>query len=256
MIERLRSEFFIFMLALQFLTRLPISVTNEFTSERMTASVRYYPLVGLLIGAIAATTFAVSLIVFPTVIAVLISTSLGILLTGAFHEDGLADTFDGIGGGSSSTASLEIMKDSRIGVYGMLALTLALALKIAGLSAMPSATCVVALLSAHAISRWSSVVVIATSTYVRDDGTGKPTAEGIGMPSFMFATLPVILATAVLYCYTSPLEAAGALIGLALAHILIRLYFERKIGGYTGDCLGAAQQASELGLYLGILACQ
>lgn len=254
--SRLQFEFFTFVLALQLLTRLPIRLSKAYSEERMAASVRYFPLVGLLIGIIAASTYKFGLFLFPVIVAILVSTAVTTLVTGGFHEDGLADTFDGIGGGSTAAHSLEIMKDSRIGVFGLLALTLALATKVASLTALPATTIAITLVSAHCLSRWSTVLVIATSSYARDEGAGKPTSKNIGKSAFAFATLSAVVAIALLYYQLSPLLAGCSVIGLAMSHVLIRLFFERKIGGYTGDCLGATQQVGELGIYLGLLACQ
>lgn len=256
MIKRLRTEFFVFALALQFLTRLPVSTADAYSRERLAASVRHYPLVGTLIGAFAAATYAAGSAVFPSVVAVLLSTALTILFTGAFHEDGLSDTFDGIGGGLTPERSLEIMKDSRIGAYGALALLMTLALKVTTLSALSPTTIVVGLIAAHGLSRWSSVLVIATSRYVRDEGAGMPTADGINKPGLIYATLIGFACLVLVYVLLTPSAALGSAVGLASAHLLIRLFYERKVGGYTGDCLGATQQVSEIGIYLGLLACQ
>jgi adenosylcobinamide-GDP ribazoletransferase len=256
MIGRLKSELSAFLLALQFLTRLPVPAGNAWSPERFAASVRHYPLVGVLIGSIVSAVYAVASMVFPAILAVLISTAFGALLTGAFHEDGLADTFDGIGGGGTAEESLEIMKDSRIGVFGMLALTMAISIKVSALSALSPFAVVVGLAAAHGLSRWSAVVVIATSHYVRDHGTGKPTAAGVSMPGLIYSTSVALACLALLYFLLAPGIAAGGIIGLLIGHLLIRRFFERKLGGYTGDCLGAVQQVSEIGIYLGLLACR
>lgn len=256
MISRLKSELVALALAVQFLTRLPVRVTSAFSTERLAASVRHYPLVGMFVGSIAALAYASAQMLFPPVLAVLISTALVLLVTGAFHEDGLADTFDGIGGGVTREQSLAIMKDSRVGVYGALVLIVALAIKIATLSVLLPIVAIVSLVAAHGLSRWSSIVVIATSNYVREQGTGKPTAEGISRPGLIYASAVGLTCLALVYFVLTPAAALGGSVGLASGHLLMRLFFERKIGGYTGDCLGATQQASEIGMYLGILACQ
>lgn len=256
MISRLQFELFAFVLALQFFTRLPIKISKAYSEERMAASVRYFPLVGLLIGIIASTAYQFSLFIFPAIVAILVSIAVTALITGGLHEDGLADTFDGIGGGSTAAHALEIMKDSRVGVFGLMALTFALAIKVVSLATLPATTIAITLIGAHGLSRWSTVLVMATSSYVRENGTGKPTSKKISKGAFAFATLSAIAAIALLYFKLSPLMAGGSVIGLAISHLLIRLFFERKIGGYTGDCLGATQQVSELGIYLGLLACQ
>ncbi|MEM7509218.1 MAG: adenosylcobinamide-GDP ribazoletransferase [Pseudomonadota bacterium] len=243
-----------FLLAVQFLTRIPVPSQTLYTPERMAASVRYYPLVGLLVGGFSGLVFLISDAVFPHVIAVLLAIAAGLLLTGGFHEDGLADTFDGIGGGIDRARALEIMKDSRLGTYGTLALILAVALKASTLSLLPAGWIVLALIAAHGLSRLSSVLVIATSTYVRAEGTGKPVAE-----SASSATLIAVILTGVAIAigwnwFMPPIALAYALFGLVSGHVLMRLLFEPKLGGYTGDTLGAVQQSSELGVYLGLLA--
>lgn len=256
MIGRLRAEFYTFLLALQFLTRLPMLAADAYSPERFAASVRHYPLVGILVGAFAAATYAVCCLVYPSSVAVLLSTGLTVLVTGAFHEDGLSDTFDGIGGGVTRERSLEIMKDSRIGVFGAIALFVTIAIKAATLIMLPPATIAIGLIAAHGLSRWSSVAVIATSQYLRDAGIGKPTAGGISGAGLIYATLIGLLCLLLLYFFLTPRAAGAAAIGLGLGHLLIRLFYERKLGGYTGDCLGATQQVSEVGIYLGLLACR
>lgn len=254
MIAHVREEAAIFLHAMQFLTRLPMCSAIAFSPERLQAAARYFPLVGALVGAIGAIVFVLSDYVFPQPVAVLVSMGATLLATGAFHEDGLADTFDGVGGSATRERSLEIMKDSRIGTYGAGALVLALALKSAALFAMPVDAMVWLLIAAHAVSRFSSVFVIATSCYVRDHGTGKPVAAGLSLAAFGFATASAIVILTMFGLSVSWKAALGATVGAMMGHIALRLFFERKLGGYTGDCLGAVQQASEIGFYLGALA--
>ena len=147
MIKRVQSELFTFLLAVQFLTRVPLPTDAAFSPSRQAASVRHYPLVGVSVGGFAALVFFASLQLFPATIAVLLSTAATLLLTGAFHEDGLADTFDGIGGGLTKERSLEIMRDSRIGAYGSLALLIALPLKLVSLSLLVPVATIVCLIS-------------------------------------------------------------------------------------------------------------
>ena len=255
MIGRLKDEVFTFLLAIQFLTRVPVRLESAWSPERFAASVRHYPLVGLLIGGFAAAAIVGASEFFPTSVAVLLSTGLTMLLTGAFHEDGLSDAFDGIGGGTTRERALEIMKDSRIGVFGMLALAMAVLTKVTTLSILPVDVIVFSLVAAHGLSRWSCVLVIATSRYVRNDGTGKPVAASISVPAMIYATLVGAAGFGLLYFQLTPTIAVGACAGMLIGHTLIRLFYEPKIGGFTGDCLGATQQISELGIYLGILAC-
>lgn len=250
----MREQWVILLLALQFLTRLPVPASAGFTPERLTASTRYHPLVGVLIGALVALVYAAALLAWPPLVAVLLSLAASLLLTGAFHEDGLADMFDGVGGGLTRERALEIMKDSRLGTYGTAALVLALGLKVALLAAMPPGVVILALILGHGLSRFSSVLVIATSAYVRDHGTGKPVADGLSRESLAIAAGTALVLWLGLALGLGPVAALLGLLGLALGHWGIRRVFERKLGGYTGDCLGAVQQGSELGFYLGLLA--
>lgn len=255
MISFLRNEISILLIAVQFLTRLPLPLEIGFTEKRLASAPKYFPLVGILIGAIGALSFWCASLVFPPIISVLISTVLTCLITGGFHEDGLADTFDGIGGGQSREHALKIMKDSRIGTYGGLALGLVLALKVSTLSALSHTTIMIALITAHGLSRLSSVLVIATSKYARDQGTGKHTSDGVSKTGLTVAVLTGLLCIAALTITLSPMYALAAVIGCVLSHVIMRSFFEKKIDGYTGDTLGAVQQLSEIGIYLGLLAC-
>jgi adenosylcobinamide-GDP ribazoletransferase len=250
----MKGELAKLVLAVQFLTRLPLRTDKMFTPERMAQAPRYFPLVGILVGLVSAGVFWLAALVLPGYLAALLAVSAGLLLTGAFHEDGLADTFDGIGGGHTPVRALEIMKDSRLGTYGAASLFLALAIKVGALSAMPPIWVCAALPVAHCVSRFSAVCVIATSRYVREEGTGKPVATGISAASLIisgFTALGAVAVGAVLFPVVSLLS---GVVSLCFAHVLMRLFFEPKLGGYTGDTLGSVQQASEIGFYLGLLA--
>ncbi|MEL6692136.1 MAG: adenosylcobinamide-GDP ribazoletransferase [Pseudomonadota bacterium] len=250
----MRNEGALFLLAVQFLTRLPIGSAQLFTPDRMAESIRYYPLVGALVGGFSALVFYVATYVFPAPIAILLAIAAGLLITGAFHEDGLADTFDGIGGGVTRERALEIMKDSRLGTYGTLALVIALALKFSTLISLPVALVPIALITGHGLSRLSSLLVIATSRYVREEGTGKPVAGGISGIGLLIAGLTGLAIIAIWSLSYAPIALVWAIGGLLLGHVLMRFFFEPKLGGYTGDTLGAVQQVSEIGFYLGLVA--
>jgi adenosylcobinamide-GDP ribazoletransferase len=253
--ERLAEEWIVFLLALQFLTRLPLPAELGWSEARMAATPRWHPAVGALVGAAAAAVYWAAVQVFPPLLAVLLSTAAGVLLTGAFHEDGFADACDGLGGGTTREHALAIMRDSRLGTYGALGLGLIVAGKVAALAALPPAAVPVVLVAGHAASRASSAAVLATSAYVRDHGTGKPVAGGIGPRGLVLALGTGAAAVLALALVLPAATVAGALAGLGLGHWAMRRVFERRLGGYTGDCLGAVQQTSEVGLYLGVLAC-
>ena len=235
------------------MTRCPLFIQLPYTPERMNAAARYYPLVGLVVGCVGAGVYLLAIDAFGVSLAVLLSTAATILFTGAFHEDGFADTCDGFGG-QTRERTLEIMKDSRLGTYGTLGIGLLLAIKIIALTQIPPALVPCILVTTHGLSRLSSVVVIATSHYVRDEGTGKPTAAGLSSVSALIALSTGLIAIWGLMYFGSYRFAIASLIGLSLGHVTMRLVYQRKLGGYTGDCLGAVQQLSEVGGYLAILS--
>lgn len=250
--RRLAEEWAVFRLAVQFLTRLPVGRDPGWSPERMEATPRWYPAVGAIVGALSAAVFWAASAVLPGGLAVLLALAAGMLVTGAFHEDGFADCCDGLGGAVDRARALEIMKDSRLGTYGAVGLGLLLAVKAAALAGLPQAAVPAALVAGHAAGRGSAVLVIATSAYLRDHGTGKPVATGAGgLPLVAATTALALLPLAVVL----PVEAVAAgAFGLLAGHVAMRRVFERRLGGYTGDCLGAVVQTSETGLYLGLLA--
>ncbi|MEL7045548.1 MAG: adenosylcobinamide-GDP ribazoletransferase [Pseudomonadota bacterium] len=250
----MNREFVSFALALQFLTRLPIDVGTHYSPELFARSVRFYPLAGAIIGALGALIYVLSSALFPHAVAVVCSLVGLLLITGAFHEDGLADCFDGLGGGTDRAAKLRIMRDSRLGTYGTLALLSVFALRAGVLISFPANLIAWALILSHSLSRLSAVFVIRGSRYVREEGTGKPVAHALDGAAFSFAVasggvLLLLGATAAGF----PALASGTL-GLFLGHVVLRRWIEGHLGGYTGDTLGAIQQVSELGFLLGWLA--
>jgi adenosylcobinamide-GDP ribazoletransferase len=247
-----------FLLALRFLTRLPLPADVGYTPGRMAASTRWLPAAGAVIGALVAAVWLPAAALLPPLPAAVAATAASLLVTGAFHEDGLADCLDGLGGGSTRERALEIMRDSRIGSYGAAGLTLALlgrvALLAAAAEAAGSVAAALALVAAHAASRAASVAVIAAAPYARDHGTAKPVAEGITPGGVAVALATAALAGMPLALAVGAGAALAAAAGLALAAALIVRAFLRKLGGYTGDCLGATQQCAEAGFWLGLVA--
>ena len=248
----MRAEFVIFGLAVQFLTRLPVPVGDSYSLERAAASVQYYPLVGVLIGGFCAAVFWTATLVWPGLPSIILALVAGLLVTGALHEDGLADTLDGIGGGHTREQALAIMKDSRLGAYGALALIVALALKLSALSHLDVEIACIALVAAHGLSRLSSVLMITTSRYV--GSTPGPAAQKISAPGLLVACGTGIAIVVGLGGYLPLGVVSGALLGLATGHLLVRVLVHPTLGGHTGDTLGAVQQVSEVGVYLGLAA--
>lgn len=245
----------LFFIALQFFTRIPIPRWVGFEAAWLQQAARYFPAVGWVVALVTAGVYALAALVWPQPVAVLLSSIAGIWLTGAFHEDGFADVCDGFGGGLTPERVLEIMKDSRVGAYGAIGIALMLMLKISVLSSLPASYVIPALLMAHPLSRLASCSLIWCLEYARQEGKAKPLAEHMSNAEFALACATVLLPLAgLLYFQLLPWQ--NFLCGLALLMFatwwLARL-FVRRIGGFTGDCLGAVQQLSEVAFYLGIL---
>lgn len=253
MIRLLRAELSLFWLALQLLTRLPTPPTDDFSPVRLAAAARHYPSVGLVVGAFTGLVFWAAAWAFSPGVAALLATALGLLVTGAFHEDGLADVFDGLGAGDDRARALEIMRDSRLGAFGVAALGIALALKVTTLAA-PAATVAapMLLIAGHVGSRASMTLAMAASRPARADGVA-----AAAQPDLVAACVCAVVGVfaLLLVAWTVGVATAlGAGAGAVIGHFLARALYERRLGGYTGDCLGAVQQLSEIGLYLGALA--
>ena len=255
-----------FLLALQFFTRIPVTGRLAdwvgFSPAMLRASAAHFPGVGWVVGGLTAAVFWALLLALPSVpaapwVAAVASTVFGVLLTGAFHEDGLADLADGLGGSMDRTRALEIMKDSRIGSYGAIALVLAVLAKVgllALLAQVDAWLAVVALFAAHVTSRTVPLFVIRTLAHVGDtpQSKSKPLAESIGNAGLAAGLLWWALAMALVVWLlpTAPWAQAvlGALIGLGWMWRLLH----RRLQGFTGDGLGATQQVSEVLFYLGL----
>ena len=248
----LRRELALFFSALGFFTRLPVPAWVGYDAARLTQSARYFPAVGLLIGGIGAAVFWLAAVLWPQPVAVLLAMATTIYLTGAFHEDGLADTADGLGGGWDKQRILEIMKDSRVGSYGVIATVLALLGKFSLLASLDPALVPPALIAGHALSRLCATAVMATLDYVRDDASSKsrPVATRLGLGAFIVAA---VFGGVPLLALPLWQAVAGAVLA-ALATFWLAAKFRRWLGGYTGDCLGAVQQLAELAFYLGLAA--
>ena len=248
----LKRELEYFFGAVRFFTRLPVPGWVGHSAEALTSSARYFPAVGLLVGGIGALVYLGAALIWPKAVAVLLAMAATLYATGAFHEDGLADTVDGLGGGWDKTRILEIMKDSRVGSYGVVATVLALLGKFTLLVALDDALLPLALMAAHAVSRFAATSLLATMDYARDDDSAKsrPLAGRLSLPALSFAALFALLPLIFL-----PLENVWPACLLAgLACVWLAGLFRRWLGGYTGDCLGATQQFCELAFYLGLLA--
>ncbi len=229
--------------AVQFLTRVPVPAWVGHGPDQLDRAMRYLPLVGIGVGLIGAAVLELASAGLPRPAAALLSVAATLLLTGALHEDGLADTFDGLFGGVNREDALRIMRDSRLGTYGAAGLTLALGLKVAALSALPAA--VPALVAGQAGSRLLVVCVLAGLPYARADGKAAPVAGGIGATELAVAGVCGMLPMLALGGRAAP----ALLLAAGLAWVMAR-WFRRRLGGYTGDGLGAVQQMTELTILL------
>ncbi len=254
----LLHELRLFCIALQFLTRVPVPRAVGFEAAWLHQSARHFPAVGCCVGAFVAAVLWGTAQVLPMTVAVGLAIAAGAWLTGAFHEDGFADTLDALGGAVSRERALEIMKDSRLGSYGVLGLVLLIGIKWAALAALPLATALAALLLAHTASRALTVVLLGVLRYAGDveHAKAKPMAQQVGAGSVAVAlgwSAAVVLAMwggAAL----SSLQLLAALLALSVAGLVCARWFKRRLGGYTGDTLGAAQQIGETAMLLAVLA--
>ena len=251
-----------FLLALQFFTRIPVTGRLAqwvgYSPAMLRASAAHFPAVGWVVGAIGALAMAGALLLWPPVVAAVLCTVVTVLVTGAFHEDGLADVADGLGGASTRERALEIMKDSRIGAFGAIAVVLALGLKFALLAALAGQGAFVAcagLLAAHVLSRLAPLAVMRASPYVGGEGgKSKPMADAVSGASVAVAVLWSLPAALLLIVAGGMVNGVAALIAAALVALFMVRLLRRRLGGFTGDGLGATQQLSELAIYLALAA--
>ena len=205
-------------------------------------------MIGALVGVIGAEVFWLAGLLWPPVVALALSLGATVLVTGALHEDALADAADGFGGGSTPERVLEIMKDSRIGSYGAVALILSIITKLGALASLARGDVVTALIAGHTLARWSSVPLLYRLPYLGTKGAAfGSTVTGWRFGVASFATL-AICALAL---------QRHALIAILVSVVITAtagMFFKRRIGGVTGDCLGATNQVVELAVYLALAA--
>lgn len=259
----MKHEWILLLVAVQFLTRIPVPAFTHYEPDWLHQSSRHFPVVGLLVGVLCALVFWLTSSVFTPLIGAVISTVFGIKLTGAFHEDGLADTCDGLGGGLTRERTLTIMKDSRLGTYGTLGLVSALLIKVTLLAAMPINVAIIALIIGHSASRLLCVSLIALLPYGGEieHAKAKPMAQQLTRAQAMIAggwlLLGIMVVVSVFPTTIAKVGMEKWLLALILALIAtdyMRRLLRRRLQGYTGDGLGATQQLSEVAIYAGLAA--
>ncbi len=258
----MKKEWRNFLLALGFFTRIPVPSFADFQESDLNHSAKYFPLIGIVVGLVGAGSFALSAQFLPRNIAVLISMASTIYLTGAFHEDGLSDSADGLGGGWKREQILTIMQDSRLGTYGGVALFLMLFAKFQLLNTLNSYFVPFALITGHALSRLCAVYMMATLSYTKPEGKAKPLATQISVLDLAmangFGLLPFFAIVGLLVVSNHSLTIIIKFVLMALISVLLSWFWWRHkihkwLGGYTGDTLGAMQQITEIAFYVGVV---
>ena len=269
-----------YLLALQFFSRVPVTGRLAewvgFSPAMLRASAAHFPGVGWLVGGVvAAFTWCLLALLPPSpfapLVAAVLGTVLSVLMTGAFHEDGLADVADGLGGTLDRKRALEIMKDSRVGAFGAIAVVLALLAKVSVLALLGSlggTLLCTAVFLAHVVSRTWPLLTIRLLAHVGDaaGSKSKPLADQISLQSLLAAFLWCFMAVAlVLYARAAmvlivpgmgshelALWLVAGFLASGLAWAWMTRWFTRRLQGFTGDCLGAIQQVTEIAFYLGL----
>jgi len=233
--------------AVAFLTRLPMPHPDGAVSPNFARAHRLFPLVGAMIGATIGLVYVGLMeINVPPVGAAALSLGVGMLLTGALHEDGLADLADGLGGGRDKAAKLEIMRDSRLGTFGALALLVAFVAKVSALAALPRAAILPSLITAHAVARAPMTIMAMMMPNAREDGL----SATAGMLDSATAVTAVVVALAIAFLVLPWAEALGSALTAAMAAFAVGVLAQRQIGGKTGDVLGGAEQVGETAILL------
>ena len=247
--------------ALQFLTRVPAPRWVGFEPEWLNASARHFPLVGALVGTAGSAVLLGASAWWPPMVAALLALAAMVAITGAFHEDGLADTMDALGGAVARERALAIMKDSRIGSYGAVALFVVLGARVGLMAALcsgPWMAALAAMVLSQALGRSAAVAVMALVPYAGDAGQAKakPLATSIGAAEWMAATgwALALGAIAVTSGALIASRVAGALVAAAAVALAMRAWLRHRLGGYTGDTLGATEQFTEVAVLLVLCA--
>ncbi len=253
----LRKERDYVLSALMFYTRIPCPSWGDYTDESLNKSRKYFPLMGWVVGGSDIIVYLLAHVVLPASAALLLSMAATIYATGAFHEDGFADTCDAFGGGWTKEQILIIMKDSRIGTYGTVGVAMLLAIKFAALWELQKVSEILLLITVfngHPLSRFIASTVVQSEDYVQDIDQSKikPIAtRRLSGKEMAFSCLFVILPL----CFFAPMWFfVLAAVPAYLSRMYLAGYFRHRIGGYTGDCLGAIQQVCEVVFYLSVLS--
>lgn len=233
-------------LAVQFMTRVPIR-PKGLDPARLSRASAWFPAVGLLVGGAAALAYILLVPHLARTLAALIAVLVMVMTTGGLHEDGLADCADAFGGGWTREDRLRILKDSRIGSFGAIALILSLGARILFLATLPAGSVLNYLISAQVLARWTPLPLCAVLQPARGpEGQGGRIA---GKTSWFAVAFGSVLALAPV-CYLLRLAAWQPVLATLAVAVVSGMYYQRRIGGVTGDCMGATIQLSEIAVYL------
>ena len=256
-----------YLLAVQFFTRIPVTgrlaAWAGYSPKMLRASAAHFPGVGVLVGALVAGLTALLLVFLPQasplspLVAAVLGTVFSVILTGAFHEDGLADIADGLGGSQNRERALEIMKDSRVGAFGAIAVVLVLFAKVSLLALIGDVypeVMVVGIFAAHVASRTFPLLLIRLLPHVGDvaGSKSKPLADQITGLSLFIAILWLFMAIAGVFIVYDAMYLIASMVTASVAFLYMWRLFAKRLQGFTGDCLGATQQVCEAAFYLGL----
>ncbi|WP_462247898.1 adenosylcobinamide-GDP ribazoletransferase [Ekhidna sp.] len=255
----MKEELKIFFTAIMFYTRIPCPSWVDHNPVYINKSVRYFPLIGWIIGALSGAGFLLGNWLVGPIFASLLFMVTSVWLTGAFHEDGFADVCDGFGGGWTKEQILTIMKDSRVGTYAVVGLVLLILVKLSLLLEIPKnhqgLLLILILINGHTLSRMIAASVIFTLDYVREDelSKAKPVAKSYSKTNFILVFLFGLIPTILIGYLSNQWLWIFIPAPLFFVKMILARFFKMKIGGYTGDCLGATQQVVEVAYYLTIV---
>ena len=251
-----KREFNLFFLALGFFSRIPMPKKLDYNADNMHHCTRYFPVIGWLLGALLIAIYLLAEFLFGIPVAIFLLMLSSVMLTGALHEDGLADTCDGFWGGMEQVRKLDIMKDSRIGTYGSCALVLVLLGKFALLNQLATFNQLwLVLVIAYPLSRAMAISHVQDLPYVSHLGNvqknkSDPLAKAMSKGHLIF-----VLTSGALGLVLLPVPMALVLIlTLFITRYILKAWMRYHIQGFTGDVLGTAQQIQEMIIYLTLLA--
>jgi len=243
----MRREIDIFFTALSFFTRIPFPKWACFKKEYQHEAIKYFPISGAIIGSLTGLVFYLANLILPFNLSVMLSMGFTVLFTGALHEDGFMDVCDGFGGGWTRERILAIMKDSLIGAFGVTGIVFLIMTKFFCQYSISANQLPFVLIAAHSVTRMFAATFVNTHQYARTQNSkAKDYSQKLSSGNLLFTIITGVLPIALL----GNAKFFLILIPVYLCKILMGRYFNKWIGGFTGDCIGATQQVSEIVFYL------